>query len=161
MFQQCIEEEGGELEECKNLVIVNIDKDRLLDNKTPSCGAFYADRGSYLLSKPSCRPRKAMTNNPEIYTMEADPIASYNHKAILKHYTSGCLDEFGKKTPCQLTIPDMSYMRATSPEAYKSLQLWYWALLMSNNITLQLGWGKMSYNADTLAVECMIIFDYI
>lgn len=155
MLQKCIEEEERELKEAENnnLIAVNIDRKRLLDENTPSCGAFYADRGSYLLSKDACRPRKSMSNNQDIYSMAEDPITNYNHKSILKTYSNSLLEEYGQKSPCELTQADMSYLRSVSRDSYCKLQSWFWALVMSNCVTLQLGWCKMNYNAEALQVE--------
>jgi len=123
-----------------------------MDVRTPSCGCYYADKGSYLSSKDSCRPRRAVHNNGEIYVMTENPITSYNHRGIISLLKDEELLEFGEKGPCELDAGDMQTLKLVCPKAYVKLQLWYWALLMHNNITLQLGWIKMSYNSDGLTV---------
>ena len=135
------------------MVIVNIDIARLMHSNTPSCGAFYADGGSYLTSPKRGQPRKSMKNNTELFSWGAAPIREFPLRSLHQSYTDRGLKKFGKKSPDELTVIDMNDMKNSEPNAYKVLQLWFWALKFSNTVTLQLGWGQMSYNNDGLQVE--------
>ena len=94
-----------------------------------------------------------MQNNTEVYLMAKEPLKSYNHRDILQSYKSvENLKKFGRKCPCEYSAEEAMYLLQNESAVYARLQSWYWALIMHNTVTLQLGWGKMDYTAESLQV---------